>query len=62
MILTIEDALRWMDAMTRVVSLPISPASREGVAEQLALNYRLVAPLLDFELLEDLPPASVREP
>ena len=46
------EARGWMDAMARVVDLTIPAASRDGVAAQLVLNYRLIGPLLEFELPE----------
>jgi hypothetical protein len=47
------EARQWMDAMAAVVGLTIPAASRDGVAAQLMLNHRLVAPLLEFELPAD---------
>ena len=53
---------QWMDAMSKVVGLDIPAASREGVAAQLALNHRLVAPLLAFEIPEGVMPAPRFQP
>jgi len=47
------EARQWMDAMAAIVGLRIPTASREGVAAQLLLNHRLIAPLLEFELPAD---------
>jgi hypothetical protein len=60
--LSADEAQRWMDATAAVVGLTIAAASRDGVAAQLVLNHRLIAPLLEFELPdgEVLPPGSGR--
>lgn len=50
MALTRADWFNWLDAMAPVVPLPIAPEYREGVAAQLELNKRLIAPLLEFEV------------
>ncbi len=46
-----------MEGAAAVVGLSIPADYREGVAAQLVLNYRLVAPLLGFNLPERVGPA-----
>lgn len=43
-------------------AIPIPPAYAEGVAAQAALTEHLVAPLLAFDLPDDVPPAPIFRP
>ncbi len=51
-----------VDASAALIGLQIPDAFKAGVVSQLALNARLIAPLLDFTLPEDAIPASEHTP
>ncbi|MBN9409953.1 MAG: DUF4089 domain-containing protein [Burkholderiales bacterium] len=59
---TPDEAQAWLAAASRVVGLDIPPELRAGVAAQLLLNHRLVAPLLAFEIPGGTAPAPRFEP
>ena len=51
------DAEAWLDAAARIAGLEIPAECRAGVVAQLALNHRLVMPLLAFDIPEETLPA-----
>ena len=44
---------RIVEANAALIGLPLPTAYKAGVVAQLALNARLIAPLLDFDLPDD---------
>ena len=55
-------AAAYVTAAERLLGLPIDPALREGVAANLEIAARIAAPLLEFELSDDVMPAPTFAP
>jgi len=55
--LTPDEAQAWLAPAARIAGLDIPAECRAGVAAQLVLSHRLVAPMLAFDIPEGTAPA-----